>query len=241
MWVKFSAVIGVVLILISVTLLAGFPTVRKLAFAGELAHDFGTVEIAPGRLGDRTHAFALRNVSGQALRIDRITTTCGCAGAESTKKVLAAGESFEISTKLVLDSTGTRLETVTVHFADHEPLKLSIRAAGRLLQDLSSMPTVVALSGDDATTLDLFYADYSSDEAPPVPAASTPAGIEVAVGNWARLLHLDRNEDQPARWHATLTVTGAAPKVRGFSPLKITMLNGAETVVRIAPAVASAN
>jgi hypothetical protein len=232
MWMKSSLVAGVVLIVLAIVLLAALPKGPAPPFiTGDLAHDFGIVEIAPGHLESRTHQFALRNASGRMLMVDRITTTCGCAGATSTMTVIPDGESFEVDTTLVLDSTGTRWETVTIHFVAHEPFHLSIRGAGRMLQDLSCMPNVVNIAGEEGRTLNLFYADYISNELPSAPAFSAPSGIEVAFESWQQLLHLDKDEDQPARWHAQLMVSGPAPKVRGFSPLRITMPNGAETVV----------
>lgn len=58
------------------------------------SHDFGNVPQGP----DITHSFKFRNSGSGSLKIEKITSSCGCTGATSgSKDTYAKGESGEIT------------------------------------------------------------------------------------------------------------------------------------------------
>jgi hypothetical protein len=91
------------------------------------AYDFGKVN--PGR--EYCCEFKFRNIGEDVLRIEKITSTCGCTVPKLTKKEYGRGESGSIGvTFLSPERPGPAAEHIYVHSKRKEngPLKLTIKA-----------------------------------------------------------------------------------------------------------------
>lgn len=66
----------------------------KILVADEASYDLGKLNETDGLVN---HTFQLRNVSGKALRIGRVRTTCGCTAANFDTAAIAAGEEVLIT------------------------------------------------------------------------------------------------------------------------------------------------
>jgi len=91
------------------------------------AYDFG--KVIPGR--EYNCEFKFRNVREGVLRIEKITSTCGCTVPKLTKKEYGAGESGSIGvTFLSPERPGLTAEHIYVHSNCKQdgPLKLTVKA-----------------------------------------------------------------------------------------------------------------
>ncbi|MCX8043955.1 MAG: DUF1573 domain-containing protein [Desulfobacterota bacterium] len=109
--------------------------VPKIQFA-ELTHDFGTVN----QNSELRHTFTFKNIGTEVLRIDKVSTSCGCTAALLSDKEIAPGGEGKIEAVFkTAGFQGRREKTITVTCNDpeHPTTTLTISADIQVVLDLS--------------------------------------------------------------------------------------------------------
>ena len=90
----------------------------------EQLHDFGEIQ----KDGDGNWSFAFTNLGKEAIVINRVRSSCGCAVPQWPKEPIEAGASGEIRVLYDTSKTGTFLKSIIVYSsAANSPVKLQIR------------------------------------------------------------------------------------------------------------------
>ena len=90
----------------------------------EYVHDYGEILVD----SDGTWSFTFKNLGKEAIVINRVRSTCGCAVPEWPREPIEPGVSGKITVKYNTASTGTFLKSVYVYSsAANSPVKLQIK------------------------------------------------------------------------------------------------------------------
>ena len=95
----------------------------------ENLHDYGEIE----KDSDGTWSFVFKNLGEEAIIINRVRSTCGCAVPDWPKEPIEPGEEGKITVKYNTATTGTFLKSIIVYSsAANSPVKLQIK--GKVVQ-----------------------------------------------------------------------------------------------------------
>ncbi len=90
----------------------------------EHIHDYGVIE----KDGDGTWSFEFKNIGREAVVINRVRSTCGCAVPEWPREPVEPGDTGKITVIYNTAGTGTFLKSVFVYStAANSPVKLQIK------------------------------------------------------------------------------------------------------------------
>lgn len=95
----------------------------EIWFEEEL-HDYGEIE----QDSDGSWSFVFKNLGKEAIVINRVRSTCGCAIPEWSREPIEPGAAGEITVKYNTATTGTFLKSIYVYStAANSPVKLQIK------------------------------------------------------------------------------------------------------------------
>lgn len=98
----------------------------------EFSHDFGTVV----RGEEAVHRFEIENVYQEDMRIQSVTSSCGCADVSISKNVLKTWEKGEVVVRFVTKNfAGHRKARITVVFAQPFPATVYLDISGNIRTD----------------------------------------------------------------------------------------------------------
>ena len=90
----------------------------------EYLHDYGDLP----QDSDGTWSFTFKNLSGEAIVINRVRSTCGCTVPDWPREPIEPGQSGSITVKYNTALTGTFLKSIYVYStAANSPVKLQIK------------------------------------------------------------------------------------------------------------------
>jgi hypothetical protein len=90
----------------------------------EHLHDYGDLL----QDSDGTWSFSFKNLSGEAIVINRVRSTCGCTVPDWPREPIEPGQSGSITVKYNTALTGTFLKSIYVYStAANSPVKLQIK------------------------------------------------------------------------------------------------------------------
>jgi len=90
----------------------------------EYLHDYGQIE----KDSDGTWSFVFKNLGKEAIVINRVRSTCGCAVPDWPREPIEPGATGEITVIYNTATTGTFLKSVIVYStAANSPVKLQIK------------------------------------------------------------------------------------------------------------------
>jgi hypothetical protein len=177
--------------------------------AGDNRVDFGTVQFA-GEPVTFKHTFVLTNRKGRPVEIRDIKTTCGCAVAEPSTKMLEPGESVEVASTLTLKRDGLKTARIFLIYDEgFERDTLRLRGAAQVKQRLTVAPGPAALGSGATIQRVIFYVDYDGNSLPPVPSITAPAEVRAEFTQWTQMARRRRAEGLPARWKGEIRLSPA--------------------------------
>lgn len=111
-------------------------------------------------LGDVvTHTFRVTNSSNSTIKISKVRTDCGCTVVTHNLegRSLEPGQHVDVPVKLSLtgNATGTRENTVVMHFAETPPLRVNMKLRGQVDSPWTWSPPNVnfgTVSADESVT-----------------------------------------------------------------------------------------
>jgi hypothetical protein len=169
-------------------------------------YDFGVIWLDAGPQV-LYHTFTVRNDREEAIEIKHVKKTCACVHAELGTMELASGDTTTLESGLEVASSGPMSQRVTLIFSDDTIQSYSLKALGRLRQELSAIPKTLWLKPDEPVIkLELMLADTKggSGESQP-PAIIEPAGVALDLDQWITL-EIGRKGGRPTRQLASMTV-----------------------------------
>jgi hypothetical protein len=105
------------------------------AASQQLEYDFGSVE--QGTLVN--HTFIISNTGGDALKIKKVSASCGCTAAKPEKSELAPGESTNINVQFnTKGRSGKQRKSVYVDTNDPEHTRLELKIYGVVVKPESN-------------------------------------------------------------------------------------------------------
>ena len=172
-------------------------------FAGEIRHDFGTVEIV-GVDAVATHTFVLTNQTDETLRILKAVPNCSCAYGDYDRNLVPPGESVNVQTSLSLDANGPKKAYITVLTDDESKTILRLEAIGRKNMAIAAEPKLLPVRRGQPSTLTITVARSHADGEPPAVDLQQQKSrqFEVVVEPWVAGT---RMEDEV--WRAAIVLT----------------------------------
>jgi hypothetical protein len=192
---------------------------------GILVHDFGDVEIGED-VAAPSHVFVLHNTAGEPVRIEGVSSTCGCLDASVDRDVVPPDGELRVSATLQLAGSGTRqAEVILVTSRPQQPVvRLAIQGTGRTLRGLDALPQHFTLRPGESSILYLLARDFSSDDAPAAPEITAAPGFTLSFGGWKRIGPRLPERDLPACWDAVVDVVAEQPgRESGRRHVELTM------------------
>jgi hypothetical protein len=180
--------------------------VGRPVLAGDKRFDFGTVPFVgdPVRL---EHTFVLRNRGRRPVEIRDIRTTCGCAAAEPSLRVLEPGATVEVAATLTLKQEGIKEARAILLYDDGTKRDvLHVRGAARMRQRLGFRAGPATVGPDRPLERVLLYFDYDSNSPPPAPRITAPDGVRAEFTRWTQTTQRTRAKGLPARWSGAVRI-----------------------------------
>lgn len=178
---------------------------------GTTIHDFGVIA-----LGNTTsplqHTFVLRNQSKNPVRIQRLSTTCGCTDASFDVDRVPPGGSVRVSATLHLSDSGTKEAQVLLD-TDQEGqrvVRLTLRATGRRARHLTAIERHLKMQAGSSGSITVFALEYESDEMPSAPRLSGSAGLTLRFDGWTLVHPRHEASGHPARWEGRVHVRASS-------------------------------
>ncbi|MHC4350809.1 MAG: DUF1573 domain-containing protein [Planctomycetota bacterium] len=222
-------VLGGMLLLLSVisgvTYGVWWYTVGRPVLAGDNKVDFGTAQLV-GEPVTFKHTFLLTNRKRRPIEIRDIKTTCGCAVAEPSTRILEPGDSVEIASALTLKRDGRKAARIFLIYDDGtERDTLRLHGAAQMKQRLSVAPGPAALGPGTLLQRVIFYVDYDGNDLPPAPLITAPAEVRAEFTQWTQMTRRRKAKGLPARWRGEVRLSLAGESLP----------DGAEVVVKVGP------
>jgi hypothetical protein len=202
--------------------------------AGQLIHDFGVVELdSYGK--ELRHTFLLQNQSRTTIRIQSVTSTCGCTNAAVDKPEVPPGDALQVSAILHLTDVGPKQVRIIVATdqVDHEILSLTLGAIGHRARELSAVPAHLVLRPVGQGSISVSAIDDVSDEPPGLPRITLPTELAAQFAGWKIVHARNRDLSLPARWMGEILIKATSDLIRprkelevlidGFPPLRVTV------------------
>ena len=121
---------------------ASLPTgLAKVQLVGGAKHDFGVME--PGEEGE--HAFAIKNVGEEPLKLRIGATSCKCTLGSLDKESLLPGEQTEVKLSwTVKTESGEFSQTAQLHTNDPTEPVISLAVSGRVVREIDIVPKALS-------------------------------------------------------------------------------------------------
>jgi hypothetical protein len=182
-------------------------TVGRPFLAGENRIDFGIAQLA-GEPVTFKHTFVLTNYKSRPVEIRDIRTTCGCAVAEPSTRMLEPGESVEIASTLTLKKEGLKTARIFLIYDEgFERDTLHLRGAAQMKQRLSVAPGPAELGPGALLQRVIFFIDYDGNDLPPAPSITAPAEVDAEFTQWTQMTRRRRATGLPARWRGEIRLS----------------------------------
>jgi hypothetical protein len=174
--------------------------VGRPVLAGEKDFDFGAVPFV-GTPIKLDHTFVLTNRRRRTVEIRDIKTSCGCAVAEPSTRMLESGESVEIASTLTLKGEGIKPALIYLIYDDGTKRDvLRVQGAARREQRLSVAPGPARLAPGERLERLVLYIDYDGNDPPPTPQITAPAEVRAEFTQWTQKKRRWEARGLPARW-----------------------------------------
>ena len=181
--------------------------VGRSVLAGDHSIDFGTAQFV-GEPVTFKHTFVLTNRKGRPIEIRDVRTTCGCAVAELSTRMLEPGESVEIASTLTLKNEGLKTARIFLIYDEgFERDTLRLRGAAQRKQRLSVAPGPAKLGPGALVERVIFYVDYDGNDLPPAPSITAPAEVRAEFTQWTQMTRRRKAKGLPARWRGEIRLS----------------------------------
>ena len=150
--------------------------------SGVRSHDFGTVSIVENPTWVK-HVFRLENTSGRDLTIRRAVPSCGCTETEPFTPTIPAGEMVDIPVRMKLKRSVREQSDVTLTFEEAPPMKLFVKAEGRLSIPLQVEPRTIQMRPGQTRPLSIAVELWGGESRPEL-KVEVPEGIEFTLQPW---------------------------------------------------------
>lgn len=147
-------------------------------------YDFGTIAI-DDRLDPLGHDFRLTNHKARPIRIEHVSSSCGCTDVSVSHRVLQPGESAIVHAKMAVESTGKQVSNIWINLGKDGLLTLTLVAHGRRAINLFVMESLVTVTPEAVSSLTLLATN------PPLSSRPRPLLVDPPVSA-ARLVVVGR-------------------------------------------------
>lgn len=178
---------------------------------GAMIHDFGIIELG-NTASPLQHTFVLRNRSKSPVRIQKVSTTCGCTDASANVDRVPPGGSVRVSATLTLSDSGVKQAQVLL-VTDREEqsiVSLTLRATGRRSSQLMVLERHLQMQPGGSAAITMFAIDYENDRMPSPPQLSATNGLTLTFDGWTLIHQRHKASGQPARWQGRIEVSASS-------------------------------
>lgn len=180
--------------------------VGRPVLSGDRSFDFGVVPYT-GEPVKVAHTFVLHNHGHRAVEIRDIRTTCGCAAADPSVRVLEPGAAVEVAATLMLKKEGIKTARIILLYDDGSRRDtLHVRAAAQIPERLGFQAGPALLGPGKPLERFLVYLDYDSNRRPPAPRITVPQGVAAEFTSWTQTAQRERSKGLPARWKGAMRI-----------------------------------
>ena len=189
--------------------------------SGVRSHDFGTVSIVENPTWV-THVFELENTSGRDLTIKRAVPSCGCTETEPFNPKVPAGGMIDIPVRMKLKRSVREQGDVTLTFEEAPPMKLFVKAEGRLSIPLQVEPRSIQMRPGQTRPVSIAV-ELWDDEPRPELQVEVPDGIEFNLMRWKEAQVGQASRGTPSLHRRTMTIHARddAKPMEGIITLKV--------------------
>lgn len=171
------------------------------ALIGQARKDFGVFSSsdAPDVL---EHRFVLTNTMARPIRVQKITSTCGCTEALASPDVVGPGQDLFVDVTVRVRRAGLTAADIWLNLGEDGIQPLHVKARVNAESDMfTSAEAVIVEPGGQAELLIVAVSRVS--RFPPADVlVTTPPGIDSTVSGWRLVVDADEATARPARWHA---------------------------------------
>ena len=189
--------------------------------SGVRSHDFGTVSIVDNPTWVK-HVFTLENTSGRDLTIKRAVPSCGCTETDPFDPKVPAGGKIDIPVRMKLKRSVREQADVTLTFEEAPPMKLFVKAEGRLSIPLQVEPRSIQMRPGQTRPVSIAV-ELWDDEPRPELQVEVPDGISFKLLSWKETQVGQSSRGTPSLQRRTMTIHASddAQPMEGIITLKV--------------------
>ncbi|MCZ6835168.1 MAG: DUF1573 domain-containing protein, partial [Planctomycetota bacterium] len=172
--------------------------------SGARVQDFGIVAYTRSGMAIE-HTFTLTNISGRPLKIEKISTSCGCVTPTVNSMTLEPDAELRLETSMVLMQSGQKHEHINIIFkGNHDPIKLDLFAYGCVVLELTAKEGSITVSDTEPGILTLRARTPLPDIQPLDPFWEDRLDLGFDFGGWERF---DEGDESSSWWRGVLRIT----------------------------------